>query len=158
MRVVTPEVVEFVSAMLDPIRDGTRRHGALRAAAERHVQRVKECRAGHAPEQHLWELQMMQRRIGAEPFALYNTPGWLKIRDDRLSTSRTPASPNIEFSGFGPTGTQCIGVSYIVLPDTLSLHLSMPHLIADEMFRFAHQLREVVAELQTVLSAGQHTG
>jgi carnitine O-acetyltransferase len=80
------------------------------------------------------------------------------MRDDRLSTSSTLASTNIEYSGFGPTGTQCIGVSYIMLPDMLKLHLSAPRPIADEMFRFARQLREVVAELQTVLSAGQHSG
>jgi carnitine O-acetyltransferase len=157
MRVVTPEMVDFVSAMLDPNGDNKTRRVALHAAAERHVERVKECRAGHAPEQHLWELQLIQRRMGAEPLALFNTPGWLKMRDDRLSTSSTLASTNIEYSGFGPTGTQCIGVSYMMLPDMLKLHLSAPRPIADEMFRFAHQLREVITELQTVLSVEQPT-
>jgi carnitine O-acetyltransferase len=156
MRVVTPEVVRFVAAMDDPEVDVATRRAAFRAAAEKHVERAKECQAGQAPEQHLWELQLIQQRRGealgvTEPPALYETPGWLTMRDDYLSTSSAP-STNIQYFGFGSTSSQCIGVAYVLLPDRFNLYLSTPLPVADEMFVFADKLRKALRELQDLLS------
>lgn len=156
MRVVTPEVLGFVAAMDDPAVGVATRRAAFLAAAEKHVERAKECRAGQVPEQHLWELQLIQKRRGealgvTEPPALYQTPGWLKMRDDYLSTSSAP-STNIQYFGFGSTSSRCIGVAYVLLPDRFNVYLSTPLPVADEMFVFADKLREAVRELQDVLS------
>ncbi|MEV0699844.1 choline/carnitine O-acyltransferase [Saccharopolyspora sp. NPDC050389] len=157
MRVVTPEVLRFVATMDDPGADAETRRAAFRAAAEKHVARAKECQAGLAPEQHLWELQLVQRRRGAElgatePIDLYESPGWLKMRDDYLSTSSAP-STNIRYFGFGSTSSQCIGVAYVLLPDRFNLYLSTPKPVADEMFAFAENLTRAVRELQELLAA-----
>ncbi|MEV0081317.1 choline/carnitine O-acyltransferase [Saccharopolyspora sp. NPDC050642] len=156
MRVVTPEVLRFVATMDDPGADAESRRAAFRAAAEKHVVRAKECQAGQAPEQHLWELQLIQRRRGAElgatePLDLYETPGWLKMRDDYLSTSSAP-STNIQYFGFGSTSSQCIGVAYVLLPDRFNLYLSTPEPVADEMYSFAEHLTRAVRELQDLLA------
>jgi carnitine O-acetyltransferase len=156
MRVVTPEVMRFAAAMDDQDADTAARRDAFLAAAQRHVQRAKECQAGQAPEQHLWELQLIARRRGAalgvtEPLALYETPGWLKMRDDYLSTSSAP-SINIQYFGFGSTSSQCIGVAYVLLPDRFNLYLSTPQPVAGAMFVFADKLREAVGELQGLLT------
>lgn len=156
MRVVTPEVLRFVAAMEDPSADASTRRTAFRAAAEKHVARAKECQVGQAPEQHLWELQLIQRRRGAELGAteqldLYETPGWLKMRDDYLSTSSAP-STNIQYFGFGSTSSQCIGVAYVLLPERLNIYLSTPRPVADEMFGFAENLELAVRELQDLLA------
>ena len=95
---------------------------------------------GDAPEQHLWELQLIQRRRGeelgvTETLALYDTPGWLNMRDDYLSTSSTP-STSVRFGGFGPTSSRCIGLAYLLLADRFDLHLSTPRSVADEMLLF----------------------
>ncbi|MEV6233116.1 choline/carnitine O-acyltransferase [Saccharopolyspora shandongensis] len=157
MRVVTPEVLRFVATMDDPDADAETRRAAFRAAAEKHVARAKECQAGQTPEQHLWELQLIQRRRGAELGAteqldLYETPGWLKMRDDYLSTSSAP-STNIRYFGFGSTSSQCIGVAYVLLPDRFNLYLSTPEQVADEMHSFAEHLTRAVRELQELLAA-----
>jgi carnitine O-acetyltransferase len=156
MRVVTPEVLRFVAAMEDPGADAATRRAAFRAAAEKHVARAKECQVGQAPEQHLWELQLIQRRRGAELGAteqldLYETPGWLKMRDDYLSTSSAP-STNIQYFGFGSTSSQCIGVAYVLLPERFNIYLSTPRPVADEMFGFAENLKQAVRELQDLLA------
>jgi carnitine O-acetyltransferase len=156
MRVVTHEVVRFVTAMDNPDADVATRRAAFRTAAEKHVARAKECQAGQAPEQHLWELQLVQKRRGealgvTEPLALYETPGWLKMREDYLSTSSAP-SANIEYFGFGSTSNRCIGIAYVLLPDRMNLYLSTPLPVADKMFVFADNLREAVRELQDLLS------
>lgn len=153
MRVVTPEVLRFVSAMDDETADRETRRESFRAAAAKHVARAKECQAGAAPEQHLWELQLIQLRRGetSELPALYDSPGWLTMRDDYLSTSSAP-SVNIQYFGFGSTSPHCIGVAYVLLPDRLNIYLSTPRRVAEEMRRFAQELTAAIGELQDLLA------
>ncbi|WP_328450593.1 choline/carnitine O-acyltransferase [Amycolatopsis sp. NBC_00438] len=152
MRVVTPEVFRFVAAMEDGSTEEKRE--AFRTAAAKHVSRAKECQAGDAPEQHLWELQLIAKRRGdTETPALYSSPGWLKMRDDYLSTSSAP-SVNIQYFGFGSTSPQCIGIAYVLLPDRWNLYLSTPKHVSSEMYRFADELAKAVSELQELLAGG----
>lgn len=151
MRVVTPEVVRFADVMTsDASRDEKR--AAFRAAAAKHVARAKECQAGDAPEQHLWELQLIGKRRGDTPDpALFSSPGWLKTRNDYLSTSSAP-SVNIRYFGFGSTSPQCIGIAYVLLPDRWNIYLSTPKHVSAEMYRFADELAVAVRELQELLA------
>ncbi|TJZ55448.1 choline/carnitine O-acyltransferase [Streptomyces piniterrae] len=156
MRVVTPEIQAFVAAMEDPAADPDTRRTTFRAAAEKHVARAKECQAGDAPEQHLWELELIQRRRGAElgvteQPALYRTPGWLTMRDDYLSTSSAP-SAHIQYFGFGSTSSRCIGVAYVLLPERFNVYLSTPLPVAAPMHTFADHLRAAVTELRELLA------
>ena len=152
MRVVTPEVLAFVATMEDPNTSTEQRRTALRTAAAKHVARAKECQTGDAPEQHLWELQLIQKRRGVdEAPALYSSPGWLIMRNDYLSTSSAP-SHNIQYFGFGSTSPQCIGVAYVLLPDRWNIYLCTPKHVADEMHRFADELTRAVRELQDLLT------
>ncbi|MGX7825208.1 choline/carnitine O-acyltransferase [Actinokineospora sp. 24-640] len=156
MRVVTPQVLDFVAAMDDPTANAEARRAAFHTAATAHVTRARECQAGQAPEQHLWELQWVQRRRGedlgaTEPQALYDSPGWLVMRDDFLSTSSAP-STTIQYFGFGSTSRQCIGVAYVLLPDRFNVYLSTPAPVAHEMTKFADHLKDAVAELGGLLA------
>ncbi|WP_433575241.1 choline/carnitine O-acyltransferase [Nocardia brasiliensis] len=156
MRVITPEMVAFVDAMQDESADRDARLAAARTAATAHVTRAKQCQAGDAPEQHLWELQWIQRRRGAElgvtePIPLFDSPGWTIMRDDYLSTSSAP-SVNIRYFGFGSTSPRCIGVAYVLLPDRWNLYLATPTAVADQMHAFADHLRTAVADLEALLS------
>ncbi|MBB6380721.1 carnitine O-acetyltransferase [Pseudonocardia eucalypti] len=152
MRVVTPEMRRFTEAMTDPGASAAEKVEAFRAAATAHVTRAKECQRGDAPEQHLWELQLIARRRGdTEPLALFESPGWLVMRDDWLSTSSAP-SVNVSYFGFGSTAAQCIGVAYVLLPDRLNIYLSTPRPVADEMHAFATELRHALTELTELLS------
>ncbi|HEX2132596.1 MAG TPA: choline/carnitine O-acyltransferase, partial [Actinophytocola sp.] len=152
MRVVTPEILHFVSAMDDPRAGAAARRAAFVAAADKHVARARECQAGAAPEQHLWELDLIARRGGAtESHPLYRSPGWLVLRDDYLSTSSAP-SANVQFFGFGSTSPQCIGVAYVLLPDHLNIYLSTPAQVADQMDTFARELTTALGELRDLLA------
>lgn len=156
MRVVTPEIARFVAAMDDPDADADARRATFQAAAAKHVARAKECQQGQAPEQHLWELQLVQRRHGedldaTDPLAIYDSPGWLTMRDDYLSTSAVP-SPHVRFFGFGSTSPKCIGVGYALLPDRFDLYLCTPKSVAEQMTVFADRLAEAVRELDALLA------
>ncbi|WP_329056473.1 choline/carnitine O-acyltransferase [Amycolatopsis sp. NBC_01488] len=152
MRVVTPEVVKFVDTVESGTASADEKREAFRTAAAKHVSRAKECQAGDAPEQHLWELQLIGKRRGdPETPSLYTSPGWLKMRDDYLSTSSAP-SVNIQYFGFGSTSPQCIGVAYVLLPDRWNIYLSTPKHVSAEMYRFADELAVAVRELQDLLA------
>ena len=152
MRVVTPEVVRFADILTDSTASADEKREAFRTAAAKHVSRAKECQAGDAPEQHLWELQLIGKRRGDTSVpALYSSPGWLKMRDDYLSTSSAP-SVNIQYFGFGSTSPQCIGIAYVLLPDRWNIYLSTPKHVSAEMYRFADELATAVSELQELLA------
>jgi carnitine O-acetyltransferase len=152
MRVVTPEVLAFVAAMDDP--DADVRRSAFRAAAAAHVARAGQCQSGEAPEQHLWELQMLQRRRPdprtSGPMPLYDSPGWTTMREDFLSTSSAP-SRHISHFGFGSTSPQCIGIAYVLLPDRFNLYLSTPRAVAHHLEVFARELGTALVELEQLL-------
>ncbi len=151
MRVVTPEIVAFVAAMEDPAASDDGRRAAFRTAAAAHVARAKQCQAGDAPEQHLWELQLIAQRRGIEVPELYDSPGWRIMRDDFLSTSAVP-SPRIQYFGFGSTSPTCIGVGYGLQPDRFDIYLATPESVREQMTVFADRVRESVAELVELLS------
>ncbi|MRH88504.1 choline/carnitine O-acyltransferase [Nocardia sp. SYP-A9097] len=156
MRVVTPEILEFIAAMENPAANDDHKRAAVRTAATAHVQRAQECQRGEAPEQHLWELQMIQGRRGDKlgataPMAFYDSPGWKIARDDYLSTSSAP-SVNIQYFGFGSTSPTCIGIAYVLLPDRWNLYLATPKSVAQQMHDFAGQLRTAAAELENLLA------
>ena len=162
MRVVTPEVLAFVAAMDDPGADADGRRRAFRAAALAHGERARQCQEGQAPEQHLWELQMLHQRRGhelgaAEPLALYDSPGWTRMRDDALSTSSAP-SRHISHFGFGSTSAQCIGIAYVLLADRFHLYLSTPRAVSGSLEVFGRELGRALGELEELLAQEPATG
>jgi carnitine O-acetyltransferase len=155
MRVVTPEIVAFVNSMQDTKSDHASRYLALRAAAEQHTLRLRQCQNGEAPEQHLWQLLLIAQQHGktlgtGDHFKLFESPGWLKMRSDYLSTSSAP-SDNITVFGFGPTSEQCIGIGYLVRNDSIKAYLSTPSSVANHMHAFAEHLHNAFRDMGAVL-------
>jgi len=159
MRVVTPQSIGFVTAMNDPTAGRAAREAAYRAAADAHTARAKNCQTGKAPEQHLWELELLQHRQrhstppahATAPLALHTSPGWHTMRADYLSTSSAP-SPNIACFGFGSTNPHCIGIGYVLRPDRLILYLSSHHTITHQMHAFAHELTSAIHQMRDLLT------
>ncbi|WP_153505863.1 choline/carnitine O-acyltransferase [Cumulibacter manganitolerans] len=154
MRVVTPQLVAFTRAMTEDA-DDARRIAAFDAAAEAHAARVRACRRGDAPEQHLWELDRIRVRRGAQlgirdQPALFGSPGWQRMRDDALSTSAA-VTEAVDSWGFGATGASCIGVAYALAPEHGFVCLSTPAPVAGPLSRLAAELQRAVTEITTLL-------
>ena len=155
MRVVTPEIVAFVDAMGNESASDEQKAELFRAAAAKHSRRLRECQSGEAPEQHLWQLQLLAQAQGLpvdtdEAFRLFTSPGWLKMRNDYLSTSSAP-SENITVFGFGATSEQCIGVAYLVRNDSITAYLSTPSPVAAAMHDFSDNLQQAYRDLAALL-------
>ena len=157
MRVITPEIFDFVESFDDPAKSVEEKTESLKAAAAKHVGRAKECQVGKAPEQHLWELEMINTRRGAalgvtEELDFFASPGWLKLRNDYLSTSSCP-SVNVDYFGFGSTSTQCIGIGYVLMPDHINIYFSTPTSVATEMHKFSEELTKTFLEMEQLLGS-----
>ncbi len=158
MRVITPQIQTFAALMQDPDADAGTRAEAIRAAAAAHVARARDCQAGRAPEQLLWELQLFDRRHGGDwSAALYDSPGWTIMRDDYLSTSSVPVQ-QVKMFGFGATSGRCIGIGYQLLPNSLTLYLSTPRAIADGMTAFIGELPGAIDDIAAALEASGSGG
>jgi carnitine O-acetyltransferase len=157
MRVITPEMLQFVDAMQDEAASQADKVRRLRAAADSHVRRAKECQEGQAPEQHLWELMLIQKRRGKaidvnEELTVFASPGWLKMRHDYLSTSSL-MSDVVTFFGFGSTSIDCIGAGYAVRSDGFYAYLCTGKSGAIYLARFAANLRDAMLELGDLLQS-----
>jgi carnitine O-acetyltransferase len=142
--------------MDEPLVGSVIRRSRFRAAQAKHVERIRQCQAGQAPEQHLQELQFIQQRSGAaigvpsEP-ALYRTPGWRLMCQDYLSTGAA-YSPSVGYFGFGPAGPKCISVGYVLLPASCQVYLTTRASARPPLSSFARHLRAAVAELLELLA------
>jgi carnitine O-acetyltransferase len=158
MRVVTAESQYFVACMNDYDCDDKTRIVAFREAANAHIARARDCQAGRAPEQYLWQLQMLAEEHGTSlgidenDLSLFHSPGWLKMRDDYLSTSSAP-SDNVTVFGFGATSAQCIGIAYLVRKDAIYSYLSTPTSVTNGMHQFMDKLKSSLTQLEALLAA-----
>jgi carnitine O-acetyltransferase len=171
MRTVTPEVQAFVKTMMDESVGAVEKIAAFRTAGDKHVARARDCQQGRAPEQHLWELLniynrnpkafksgLLSRLFGGglsqkdmdKALQLYESPGWIKMRSDSLSTSSAP-SPNIDYFGFGSTGPGCIGLGYLVRADEINCYLSTAQGEEKALESFMEQWRITLLELAELL-------
>ncbi|MGH1351243.1 MAG: choline/carnitine O-acyltransferase [Methyloligellaceae bacterium] len=159
MRVITPEILSFVESCFNEDASDQDRITAFRAAANKHVERAKQCQAGQAPEQHLWEMLNIynaeKEQLGiTEDLPLFETPGWIKVRHDYLSTSSAPSN-NIVYFGFGSTSSECIGIGYVLDADELRFYLSIPRQHEAELPVFAENLKTSFIKLAELLSEGE---
>jgi carnitine O-acetyltransferase len=155
MRVVTKEILHFVATMQNAAAGRAEKIAALRAAAEKHVKRARECQDGQAPEQHLWELLLVQKRHGealgvSEEIELFSSPGWLKMRHDYLSTSSVMSDFVTQY-GFGSTSPDCIGVGYAVRSNAFYGYLCTAKPGAGHLANFLRELRKAMHEMGELL-------
>jgi carnitine O-acetyltransferase len=157
MRVVTPEILLFVATMQDEAASSADKVERMRAAADTHVRRAKACAEGQAPEQHLWELMLIQKRRAdvpevTEELTLFSSPGWLKMRHDYLSTSSL-MSDVVTYFGFGSTSKDCIGVGYAVRSDGFYAYLCTGKSGAMYLQDFATHLRGAMRDMADLLQS-----
>ncbi len=157
MRVMTPEIFSFIEAFSNG-KSKEEKIAAVRTAAEKHVSRAKQCQKGQAPEQHLWELlniyNTQAKELGIhEKLSFYESPGWLKIRTDFLSTSSAP-SQNVTFFGFGATSSECIGIGYILGRNHISAYLSTAKNYSEHLPEFSKHLTNSLNQLADLLGRG----
>ncbi len=155
MRVITPEIFKFVETMSDDNSSDEARKEAFMAAAGKHVARAKQCQAGQAPEQHLWELlniyNAQKDELGIdEDLTLFDTPGWNIVRHDYLSTSSAP-SKNVVYFGFGSTSSECIGIGYVLADEQIRIALSIPKAHEETMVKFRDNLQKAFIGLADLL-------
>ncbi|MBN1332329.1 MAG: choline/carnitine O-acyltransferase [Synergistales bacterium] len=140
MRPVTRESVEFTRKMMDPaVTDGDKAE-ALRAAVQKHVSRMKECKDGRGVDRHFLGLKNMYYLFGeelgiSELPSFFNSPGYRMLCHNTLSTS-TSSYAGLSLCGFGPVVEDGFGVRYLTRPDQMNFNLSSKVKLKEDLDRF----------------------
>ena len=147
MRSVSDESVAFVRAAR-----GRRRstHAALllRAAIDRHVERLARCKEGRGVDRHLLGLHRMVGPDEEVP-AIFTDPGYRTLTRSVISTSALPSSPGVALTCFGPVVDEGFGLSYTVHDDTTVCVVTNFHGLAGP---FAEELLRSLEELDALLA------
>jgi carnitine O-acetyltransferase len=147
MRSVSDESVAFVRAVRGP-RRSTDAADLLRAAIDRHVDRLARCKEGRGVDRHLLGLHRMVRPDEEAP-AIFTDPGYRTLTRSVLSTSALPSSPGVALTCFGPVVDEGFGLSYTVHDDTTVCVVTNFHGLAGP---FAQELRRSLEKMDALLA------
>jgi carnitine O-acetyltransferase len=160
MRSVSNEAVDFVKKMTADDVTSESKMAALKTAAETHVARMKACMAGMGVERHMFGLQSIYERFGAElglnqmP-AIFNDKGWLKLGHDTLSTTSNPDPTGVVLSGFGPVVDDGFGVCYTIIEDRITITMTSKALMEKPLKMFASNLSRALLDMAALMQ--KHT-
>jgi carnitine O-acetyltransferase len=147
MRSASDESVAFVRAVRGRRRspDGA---DLLRAAIDRHVDRLVRCKEGRGVDRHLLGLRRMVRPDEEAP-AIFTDPGYRTLTRSVLSTSALPSSPGVALTCFGPVVDEGFGLSYTVHDDSTVCAVTNFHGLAGP---FAEEFRRSLEEMDALLA------
>ncbi len=155
MRPVTMESIEFTRKMMDPVSSDEEKADALRAAVQRHVARMKECKGGRGVDRHLLGLKNMYYLFGEglgilRLPSIFKSSGYSKLCHNTLSTS-TSGHAGLSLCGFGPVVNDGFGVRYLTKPDQLNINLSSRAWMEEKLDKFASYLEESYLEMSALM-------
>jgi carnitine O-acetyltransferase len=156
LRSVSNEALDFVQKMTADGATVESKAAALKTAAETHVTRMKLCMAGLGIERHMFGLESIYDRFGAElginqmP-ALFNDPGWLKLRHDTLSTTSNPDPTGVVLSGFGPVVDDGFGICYTIVEDRITITLTSKTIMETPLKTFASYLSQALLDMAALM-------
>ncbi len=156
LRSVSHQAVDFVKKMTADDATAESKAAALRTAAETHLARMKACMAGSGIERHMFGLQRIYDRFGAElginqmP-AIFNDPGWLKLRHDTLSTTSNPDPTGVVLSGFGPVVDDGFGICYTIIEDRITITLTSKAAMEKPLKTFALNLNRALLDMAALM-------
>jgi carnitine O-acetyltransferase len=156
LRTVSNEALAFVKKMTAEKATAESKVTALKTASETHVTRMKACMAGMGVERHMFGLQSIYDRFGAElginqmP-AIFNDRGWLRLRHDTLSTTSNPDPTGVVLSGFGPVVDDGFGICYTIIKDRITITLTSKAIMEKPLKAFASNLNGALLDMATLM-------
>lgn len=145
MRPVTAESLAFVKA---PSVD------KLKNAAEKHIERITECKKGQGIERHLFGLMKMHEKYfpGKELPKIFFSPSYKSITRNFLSTS-TSNPIGLIFAGYGPAINEGYALRYLIYKDELHFVLSSMAHNKDLLLKLKENLEKSLIEMAAMLES-----
>ena len=161
------EMMDGVKQMFDEDLNNIEKQDAYEKAVKRYQIRVKECRMGYAPEQHLNELLNIFNRdpvayrgdlLGLltssglsskeidEALIFYETPGWTIMKKDAACISIL-SSPFIAHQGLGQGETGNITMGLVMHDHAINGYLVANHSKHSEIAQLVAGWQEALGEL-----------
>ncbi len=139
MRPVTPESLAFVK---------TPDLEHLKAAAEKHISRIRECQKGLGVDRHLFGLRAAFNTLHpqeTEP-EIFRSPGYLALTRSSFSTS-TSSARGMCYAGYGPLLDDGYAARYLIFEDRLHFALTSKKSNEKNLQAFKSQLIDALRRM-----------
>ncbi len=151
VRSVSEESVIFTRVMRDPSATDSEKAVAIRAAAEKHVSRMKESKAGKGVERHLLGLRRIYETMGKD-LGLQGEPEFfsdrgLKTLTRTLLSTSTSAVDGMYLAGFGTVDDEGLGVRYLTFPGSIHFNITSRTALRGQLELFAQSLDTALREM-----------
>ena len=106
-------------------------------------------------DRHLFGLCNIYRDLGTDlgivdTPGFFETPGWLTLRRNLLSTS-TSGAKGLFLAGFGTVEDEGFGVRYLAFPGSIHFNVTSRTALRGEMERFVDLLESALVEMRELL-------
>jgi len=157
-RSVTTESVDFVQKFFSTESTIEEKVEALRKSSQKHGDRLRQCQKGEGVERHFFGLYQMFTHFGKdldikEVPAIFNSPGWKKLRHDVFSTSSIGNSSALNV-GFGPMTTDGFGVGYMTRPGFMTFTITAKAHMEKQWKWYIENLEACLLQLEELLIRG----
>lgn len=151
LRTLTPGNAEFVKALGNASISKDDKLALLKAASDQHTARMMECKNGAGVERYLFGLLNMYKMEGAALGInslpeIFSSPGWVKARQDVVSTSNM-SSPVVSLTGIGPPTQECLEVFYSIEGDRIQFNLNCNAGLHPKQLKFIDAIRTTLNEM-----------
>lgn len=152
---VTPESKRFIQLMADPNACPPSRAEALRLAAQQHVARARECRAGEGIYTHFLALkhryQAAGRELGLDRLPeLFTDRGYQALMHSVVCTSTTSAY-GVKLAGYGPYVEDGYGIRYFKRDGSLCFNLTACAALQGKLGQIQGMIEQALLEMAALL-------
>ena len=153
MRPATMEAKHLCEVFCNPVCSREEKLSALRNAARRHSELVKECAKGKGVDRHLYALKCIAERNGLPTPAFFHSEPWSMLNHTVLSTSNC-GNPSLALFGFGPVVPDGLGIGYIIKETCLHYAICSKH---RQTTRYAMTLVSVLKQMAQLMDPVSQT-
>ena len=152
---VSPESMTFIRHMQDPGSKEQAKIDALIKAAQKHVERAKECRSGNGIYTHFLGLKSRYKAAGSEigidalP-GIFTDKAYQALTHSVVCTSTT-AEYGVELAGYGPIVEDGYGIRYFKRDDSICFNMTSRTEIQDKLDQMRINIEQSLLEMADLM-------
>lgn len=157
MYCVSLESMQFIKNMVSANGDDKITAKYLVKAAEKHIDRINECKNGKGVDGHLFALLNMYEYFGADIGVdalpeIFTDKGYRILTHSTVCTS-TSSPKGLKLAGYGPVVDDGFGVRYIKEKEFLTFNITSRNHMEDKLEMFVSYIEESLIEMAKLMKS-----
>ncbi|WP_053957323.1 choline/carnitine O-acyltransferase [Inediibacterium massiliense] len=155
MYCVSMESIEFIKNMISDCCDHNKKAASLKKAAQKHVERIKECKNGRGIDGHLLGLLNMydsfDKEIGVDTLPqIFTDKGYVTLTHSTICTS-TSSIKGLKLAGYGPVVEDGFGIRYLKENDYICFNITSRTYMKEKLNRLVLNIEESLIEMAKIM-------